>query len=85
MCHDTVHAKLSKLIAAGIATKARLVDGMIDAVRIVLSQMLKERFGTCKGGKTKCDERKDDGNVGKELMERELGEIEGAEGCHNQM
>ena len=38
-----------------------------------------------KGGKTKCDERKDDGNVGKELMERELGEIEGAEGCHNQM
>lgn len=39
----------------------------------------------CKGGKTKCDERKDDGNVGKELMERELGEIEGAEGCHNQM
>ena len=38
-----------------------------------------------KGGKTKCDERKDDGNVGKELMERELGEIEGAESCHNQM
>ena len=42
-------------------------------------------YEASKGGKTKCDERKDDGNVGKELMERELGEIEGAEGCHNQM
>ena len=45
----------------------------------------KEQQSSNKGGKTKCDERKDDGNVGKELMERELGEIEGAEGCHNQM
>lgn len=38
-----------------------------------------------KGGKTKCGGSRDEGMEGKELDNRELGWIEGNEGCHNQM
>lgn len=40
---------------------------------------------TSKGGKTKCGGSRDEGMEGKELDNRELGWIEGNEGCHNQM
>ena len=38
-----------------------------------------------KGGKTKCEGSRDEGMEGKELDNRELGENEENEGCHNQM